>query len=69
MGPAPIAGNFDAAVAAIRGIPVLHGRQSAMALGGGLNDILVPVAVLLAMGAILFVIAVSIINRRGLAQA
>jgi ABC-2 type transport system permease protein len=39
-----------------------------LALGGGLVDILVPVVALLIMGALLFTVAVLIINRRGLAQ-
>ena len=39
-----------------------------LALGGGLVDILVPVAALLIMGALLFTVAVLIINRRGLIQ-
>ena len=39
-----------------------------LALGGGLADILVPVAALLIMGATLFTVAVLILNRRGLAQ-
>ena len=40
-----------------------------LALGGRLADIRTPVAALLAMGALLFIIAVLILNRRGLAQA
>ena len=39
-----------------------------LALGGGLADILVPVAALLIMGATLFTAAVLLLNRRGLAQ-
>jgi ABC-2 type transport system permease protein len=39
-----------------------------LALGGGLRDILTPILALLVMGAILFAIAVGLINRRGLAQ-
>lgn len=40
-----------------------------LALGGRLADIRTPVAALLAMGALLFSIAVLILNRRGIAQA
>jgi ABC-2 type transport system permease protein len=39
-----------------------------LALGGGLADILVPVAALLIMGATLFTAAVLLLKRRGLAQ-
>jgi ABC-2 type transport system permease protein len=39
-----------------------------LALGGGLADILVPVAALLIMGGGLFTVAVLLLNRRGLAQ-
>jgi ABC-2 type transport system permease protein len=39
-----------------------------LALGGGLKDILIPILALLVMGATLFVVAVLLINRRGLAQ-
>jgi len=39
-----------------------------LALGGGLADILVPVAALLIMGATLFTAAALLLNRRGLAQ-
>ena len=39
-----------------------------LALGGGLADILVPVAALLIMGATLFTAAVLLLSRRGLAQ-
>jgi ABC-2 type transport system permease protein len=39
-----------------------------LALGGGLADILVPVAALLIMGATLFTAAVLLLNRRGLAE-
>ncbi len=39
-----------------------------LALGGGLADILLPVAALLVMGAVLFTVAVVIITRRGIAQ-
>jgi ABC-2 type transport system permease protein len=39
---------------------------STLALGGGLGDILMPVAALLVMGAVLFTTAVLLINRRGI---
>jgi ABC-2 type transport system permease protein len=39
-----------------------------LAMGGGLADILGPVVALLVMGAVLFIIAVLIFNRRGIAQ-
>ncbi len=39
-----------------------------LALGGGLQDILTPILALLVMGAILFAIAVGLINRRGLVE-
>ncbi len=39
-----------------------------LALGGGLNQILGPVAALVIMGAVLFTAAVVLINRRGFAQ-
>jgi ABC-2 type transport system permease protein len=39
-----------------------------LAAGGTLEDILVPIAALLLMGAILFILAVTIINRRGIMQ-
>jgi len=40
-----------------------------LGLGGSLGDLGVPIAALLAMGALLFAIAVVLINRRGIAQA
>jgi ABC-2 type transport system permease protein len=40
-----------------------------LALGGRLADLGEPIAALLAMGALLFAIAVVLINRRGIAQA
>jgi ABC-2 type transport system permease protein len=39
-----------------------------LALGGGLKDILTPILALLVMGSALFVVAVLLINRRGLAE-
>ncbi len=39
-----------------------------LALGGGLHDILIPILALLAMGLILFVIAVLLFSRRGLTE-
>jgi ABC-2 type transport system permease protein len=39
-----------------------------LALGGGLSDILTPILALLAMGLILFAIAVILFNRRGLTE-
>ena len=39
-----------------------------LALGGGLQDIFTPILSLLVMGAVLFAIAVVLINRRGLTQ-
>jgi ABC-2 type transport system permease protein len=39
-----------------------------LALGGGLADILTPLLALLVMGAVLFTIAVVILNRRGIAE-
>jgi ABC-2 type transport system permease protein len=39
-----------------------------LALGGGLEDLLLPVAALLAMGGVLFGIAVLLFNRQGLMQ-
>jgi ABC-2 type transport system permease protein len=39
-----------------------------LALGGGLHDILTPILALLAMGLILFAIAVILFNRRGLTE-
>lgn len=39
-----------------------------LALGGSLGNILTPILVLLAMGALLFVVAILIFNRRGLTQ-
>jgi ABC-2 type transport system permease protein len=39
-----------------------------LALGGGLHDILIPILALLAMGLILFAIAVILFNRRGLTE-
>jgi ABC-2 type transport system permease protein len=41
---------------------------STLALGGQLGDILVPVAALLVMCAVLFTIAVLLINRRGIVE-
>ena len=40
-----------------------------LGLGGGLGDLGTPIAALLAMGVLLFAIAVVLINRRGIAQA
>jgi len=40
-----------------------------LALGGGLADLGQPIAALLAMGIVLFAVAVVLINRRGIAQA
>jgi ABC-2 type transport system permease protein len=42
---------------------------STLAMGGSLADLAEPIAALLAMGVLLFAIAVVLINRRGLAQA
>jgi ABC-2 type transport system permease protein len=39
-----------------------------LALGGGLQDILIPVAALLIMGSVLFAAAVFLFNRRGLTE-
>jgi ABC-2 type transport system permease protein len=39
-----------------------------LALGGGLQDILIPIAALLIMGSVLFAAAVFLFNRRGLAE-
>jgi ABC-2 type transport system permease protein len=39
-----------------------------LALGGGLADILLPIAALLVMGAVLFAVAVLMFRRRGIAQ-
>jgi ABC-2 type transport system permease protein len=39
-----------------------------LALGGGVSDIITPVLALLVMGAVLFTIAVVILNRRGIAE-
>ena len=39
-----------------------------LALGGGLADILTPLLALLVMGAVLFTVAVVIMNRRGIAE-
>jgi ABC-2 type transport system permease protein len=39
-----------------------------LALGGGLHDILTPILALLAMGLLLFAIAVFLFNRRGLTE-
>jgi ABC-2 type transport system permease protein len=39
-----------------------------LAAGGTLEDIIVPIVALLLMGAILFILAVTIINRRGIMQ-
>jgi ABC-2 type transport system permease protein len=40
-----------------------------LGLGGGLGDLSGPIAALLAMGALLFAVAVVLMNRRGIAQA
>ena len=39
-----------------------------LALGGGLHDILIPILALLAMGLLLFAIAVILFSQRGLAE-
>ena len=42
---------------------------SRLAVGGSLGNILLPIGALVAMGAIIFIIAVVVFNRRNIAQA